>query len=474
MRARSIFAGLAATATAFAIAGCGGSSSVGSSDLGGAASVAPSDAIAFVALDSDVSSGQWSAVDGLLRTFPAHDDLLAKLRATFEKRSKLSWTDDVEPALGSELDLVALPGKEPQLVGLTQGGDRTKLDALLQKLDKGVATEQIGDWTAFSSSRAALDAVKGATTKLSDNNTYRAAVAKLEGDALVRAYANGTEAQQLLASLGKQTPAAAAVPFAWASAEVVASGDGVRVNGYSHDGSIPRSAPRFRALPAVPYASSLVDEIPSGALFVADFQVTPGEFQFSTTQPLPAPVQKLLGITPTFLAELDDVLGGETALYVRPGLPIPEVTVVTQPDDVTQAESTLADVLKTLRAAGAGIKAGIDLSSIPVFHKAEGGQLIVSTSQQGIADFTSGAAKLSADPSFKGAEQASGMPAETTGFLYVNLASSLPLIQALGPLVGLKLPPGGGQADLGALKTLTAFGTRAGEDTTFTVFLEVR
>jgi hypothetical protein len=474
MRARRIIAGLAVAATALAGAGCGGSSGAGSSDLGGAASIAPANSVAFVALDSDVSSGQWEAVDGLLRTFPAHDDLLAKLRATFEKRSKLSWNDDVKPALGSELDLIALPGKEPQLVGLTQGGDRAKLDALLQKLDKGVATEQIGDWTAFSSSRAALDAVKGATTKLSDNNTYRAAVAKLEGDALVRAYANGTEAQQLFASLGKQTPASAAVPVAWASAELVASGDGVRVNGYSHDGSTRGAASQFRRLPAVPYASSLVDEIPSGALFVADFQVTPGEFQFSSSGALPAPLQKLLGITPAFLAELDDVLGGETALYVRPGLPIPEVTVVTQPDEVSRAESTLADVLKTLRAAAAGTTGGIDLSSVPVFHRAEGGQLIVSTSQQGIADLAAGGAKLSADPSFKGAQRASGMPAETTGFLYVNLATSLPLVQALGPLVGLKLPAGGSRADLGPLKTLTAFGTREGEDTTFTVFLEVR
>jgi hypothetical protein len=41
-------------------------------------------------------------------------------------------------------------------------------------------------------------------------------------------------------------------------------------------------------------------------------------------------------------------------------------------------------------------------------------------------------------------------------------------------MVGLKLPAGAAQADLGALKTLTAFGTRTGEEATFSVFLEVR
>jgi hypothetical protein len=474
MRARRIFAGVAAAAAAVAAAGCGGMGSAGSSDLGGAASIAPANSIAFVALDSNASSGQWSAVDGMLRKFPAHDELLTKLRATFEQRSKLNWDADVKPALGSELDLIALPGKEPQLVGLTQGGDRTKLDALLQKLDKTVATTQIGDWTAFSSNQVALDAVKNATTKLADNNTYRAAVAKLAGDALVRAYANGTEAQQLLASLGKQSPDAAVVPFAWASAELVASGDGVRVNGFSHDGSPAQGAnPRLQPVPAPPYSSGLVDEIPSGVLFVADFPVKPGEFEFSPTGSAPKPLQDIFGSSTTSLSELDAVLGGETAVYVRPGLPIPEVTIVTQPNDVTKAESSLADLLKTLRTAAAGHKGGIDLSSIPVFHKAQGGQLIISTSQQGIADFVSGGPKLSADPGFKSAQQASSMPAETTGFLYVDLATSLPLVRALGPMVGLKLP-GAAQADLGALKTLTAFGTRNGEETTFSVFLEVR
>jgi hypothetical protein len=245
------------------------------------------------------------------------------------------------------------------------------------------------------------------------------------------------------------------------------------VNGYSRDISTQGTAPRFQRVPAAPYASSLVDEIPSGVLFVADFPVTPGEFQFAPTGSLPKPLQSFLGTSPTFLAELDNLLGGETALYVRPGLPIPEVTLVTQPADVPKAETALDDLLKTLRAAAAGAKGGIDLSSVPVFHKAVGGQLIVSTSQQGIADFTSAGTKLSADPSFSGAQHASAMPAQTTGFLYVNLAAALPLVQAVGPMLGLNVPAGG-QADLSALKTLTAFGTRAGEDSTFSVFVEVR
>ena len=476
MRARRIVAGVAAAAAVgLAAAGCG-SSGAASSSLGGAASVAPSNAVAFVALDSDLSSGQWDAVDGLLQKFPAHDQLLAHLRTSFEQHAKLNWANDVKPALGSELDLVALPGKQPQLVGLTQGGDQAKLDALLRKLDKGIVSARIAGWTAFSSSQEALDAVTSATTKLSDNNTYRAAVAKLAGDALVRAYANRAEAQQLLASLGKQAPAAATPPIAWASAEIVVAGDGVRVNGYSRDGSTVGVAPRFRRTPPAPYTSNLVDEIPSGVLLVADFPVTPGQFQFSDTGAMPAPLKKFLGLSPTFLAELDDVLGGETAVYVRPGLPIPEVTIVTQPSDTALAERSLADVLKTLRQSigqSGGFSGGFNPAGIPIVHEVVGGQLIISTSQQGIADFRSAGPKLASDPSFTAALQTSEMPAQTTGFLYVNLARSLPLVQAFAPLLGLKLPAGA-TTDVSALKTLTAYGTRVGEEATFTAVLEVR
>ena len=276
--------------------------------------------------------------------------MLASLRKTFEQRSKLSWDEDVKPALGSELDLVALPGKKPQFVGLTQGGDQAKLDALLHKLDKGIVSEQIDGWTAFSSSQAALDTVKSATTKLADNNTYQAAVAKLAGDALVRAYANGTDAQQLLASLGKQSPPVSTPPFAWASADLVASGDGVRVNALL---ARRLDAAGHAPLPAdssVPYASSLVDEIPSGALLVADFPVTPGQFQFSDKGPLPKRAEDV----PRRVARPSRRArpgARRRDRGLRPhGAPDSRGDDRDAADDTKVAEDSLADVLKTLRA----------------------------------------------------------------------------------------------------------------------------
>jgi hypothetical protein len=148
---------------------------------------------------------------------------------------------------------------------------------------------------------------------------------------------------------------------------------------------------------------------------------------------------------------------------------MPELTIVTQPSDTHAAEAALADVLKTLKAQSTGPLAQFDL-----FHAVIGGQLVASTSQKGIEDFRSGGPKLSGDSTFGQAQKGVGMPAQTTGFLFVNVKDALPLVQAFGPLLGLKLPPALQSADLSALRTLAAFGSRAGDEQSYTVYLQVR
>lgn len=470
MRKRLIvIAVAAAAAVAAGLVAAGWSSSASSStDLGGAASVAPANAAAFVAIDSDLSSGQWKTVAGLLRHFPSSDTLLAGLRTRFEQRTKLSWADDIEPALGSELDLVVLPGTKPTLVGLTRGGDQAKLDALLAKLGHGVVSEQIDGWTAFAQTQATLDAVANATTKLAGDSVYQAAVAKLAGDALVQAYANGAGAKQLLAGIPGASSAAAASPsLVWASADVVASSGGVRLDGYADNGP----AQPGQAAPPVAVRSSLVDEIPSGVLAVADFQVTPGSIDFTDPTGLPKALQQLIAASLSLPSDVQALLGGETAVYVRPGLPIPELTLVTQPADTHAAELALADLVQTLHGALASTGGGA-LPNIPIVHAVLGGQLIVSTSQQGLDDFRSAGPKLSSDPGFKAAQQAAGMPGATTGFLYVNVPSVLPLVQLAAPLLGLQLPAGF-PGDVAALKSLSAYGTRMGTESSYSAFLAI-
>ena len=231
----------------------------------------------------------------------------------------------MKPALGPELDLVVLPAAsngKPELVGLVQPADGAKLDALLQKLGasdgKTFVTAQVGGWTAVAGSQAALDAVSGATAHLSDDNTYQDATAKLSGDALASVYANGTEAHQLLGSLGKSLPTApAGAQVQWVSADVVAASGGVKVDGFvrTQGGSAP----------AQPYASTLVSKIPSGALARRRLRRRRRAGAAKT-----GPRTSHVG-----------ALGGETAFYVSPGEPIPSITLVTHPADPQAAADAL-------------------------------------------------------------------------------------------------------------------------------------
>jgi len=462
MRARLIFGVAAAVCAAGLLAGCGGSSGAGSGSatIGAGASVAPADAVAFVAVDTDVSSSQWQAVNNLLQKFPSHDALMTKLEQSFTQKTTLSWADDVKPALGPELDLVVLPAAangKPELVGLVQPGDSGKLDALLQKLGashgKTFVTAQVGGWTAVAGSQAALDAVSGATAHLSDSNTYQDATAKLSGDALASVYANGTEAHQLLGSLGKSLPTpTASAQLQWVSADVVATSGGVKIDGFvrTQGGSAPTT----------PYASALVSKIPSGALLVADFDAAAAKARAT------GPLSTLAGS-----------LGGETAFYVSPGEPIPSITLVTHPADPTAAADALD---KAFAGLGSGTSSGSSplgglgaiLGSLHLYHAIDGGTLIASTSQQAIADFQGGGQKLADDGSFKDATSAASMPAETDGFVYVDLAKSLPLVEGLAGLMGAKLPAGI-QDDLAPLHSVVAYATTSGDETSFTVFVAV-
>ena len=499
----TISAAAVAAATVLTAAGCAGAGGApGSGGLGAGASVAPATTVAFVALDTDVSSGQWQAVGQLLQKLPAHDQLLSQLQQSFEQKTGLSWNDDVKPALGSELDVAMLPavsaGEKPRLVVLTQPADTAKFGALLQKLrskaGNDLVSRQVGGWTVASESTTALDAVQNATATLAADNTYQDAIGKLAGDSLVRAYANGAEAQQLLGSLPGQTQvtstnrhlrlghangsAIAPEAFQWGAADVVAVDGGLKVEAFARSAApvvtiLQRSS--YAQTPIQPYTAHLVDEIPAGPLFVADFQVVPGEFGLADPTKLPKPIRQLLEAVPQLSGQLDSIVGGETAIYVRPSLPVPEVTLVTQPADTQAAVTALDSVVSALKAAAAGAAGPLGaLGNVQVYHALLGGELVVSTSQQGIADFRAAGQKLSADPAFIEAMQTAKVPQQTTGFVYVNLKAVLPIVQGIAALAGVTLPPAVQGSGLTALQTLTAFADRTRDLSSFTVFLAIK
>jgi hypothetical protein len=429
------------------VAGCGGGSSAlpGAGGLGAGAAVVPADVAAFVAVDSDVGSSQWQAVDSLLEKA----GLLDRLQQGFQRQTGISW-DDLKAALGPELDVVLLPGASPKVVLLTQPSDTGKLDALLERAGPKAVSAQVNGWTAVSDTQSALDAVAGATRHLADASLYQEASGKLTGDAFAHVYANGAEAAQLASSFGAK--GAGPTGLVWAAADVVASEGGLKLDGYVRRGGSGAAQQ--------PYASRLVDRIPGGALLVADFQARHEGTVAASTNPILSA-----------LGKVGRALGGETALYVTPALPFPAVTLVTHASDPQAVLDALDQALHSAGTSAQGLSLGPLIGGLRLSHEVVDGDLVVSTSQAAIAAFKGGGAKLAGDAVFREAQSASGMPADTTGFVYVDLKDTVPYVkQMLGGML-----QGSGQVDLSALRTLVAYGTgSSGDVARFAAFLEVR
>src|SRR5438477_13017589 len=122
-----------AAAAAILTAGCASAGASGPGALDGAAAIVPANAVSFVAASTDLTSSEWH---GLAKPF-------------------LQDVQQYESALGDEVDVAVLPGK--QVVVLTQPSDSQKLDALAAA--KGEQTRKIGDWTAIAKTSAMLDTV---------------------------------------------------------------------------------------------------------------------------------------------------------------------------------------------------------------------------------------------------------------------------------------------------------------------------
>src|SRR4051794_28582205 len=495
---RTRLTGLAGIITAIALlaTGCGGQSSTsgsGGSDPAGAA-VAPASAPLFASLDTDLSSSQWKQVDTLLDKFPGKNRLLTQLRTSFEKDSKLSWENDVKPALGKEIDVVALDFKSSEIVGLTQPGDEAKFDALVKKVnanakspsDAPVVADYKG-WKLVSDTQAAIDAFKTRADAgvLADSAAFKDAMGSLGGDALATVYVNGAKATS---ALTKAIPSAAPAAttkgkLVWAVADLVAEDDGAKLEAKVKAENVDSQVK--------PYKSELVDEVPAGALIFLSFDLKGLGSQTSVRKQFEQGFLGSAGAVPgvkqllPIVEQLGGVFGNENALYVRPGALIPEVTLITRPDDPATATKTVDRLVSQLAAtAGAslvpkpvtigGTRAkSVDLGQVVIYYGAQGSDFILTNQQRAFEDVKASGGKLSGDATFKEAKKASGMPDETNGFLYVNLKDSIPAIEGLAKLGGAAIPPDV-DANVRPLRTFVAWGDVSGNDGGFTAFLQVK
>lgn len=478
---------IAAAALAVFVVGCGGTSSSSSGSgggLGSAASLAPTDSIAFVAFDTDLSSGQVKTAQTLLDKFPDHSTLLQKIQMQLTSQN-LSWENDVKPALGPELDLAITKspsGGATTGVGYTQPKDKAKFKALVEKLDssspggKPTIITEVNGWTLFSKSQQLLDSAKSAAdgTALDKDKTFGEAWGKLPGDALVKVYVAGA---QLKSALGSKAGSALAGQgtLRYVSADLVSQSDGMKLEGHVISSGAPQSF--------LPKSSDLVKQAPSGTLLFLDFHGSKdalGQMNNPALKSIPQ-----FGAIAGVLGKLGPLFQKEAAIYVRQGTPIPEVTLVSEVDNEAQAKQSVAALIAQFApllgqkatpqptTVGGVAAQKLDLGSFAIYTAVFDGKLVVTSSPGGITGLKGGGAKLADDAAFKSAKSSAGMPDATSGFLYVNLKDALPLIDGIAQLAGKPLPPQV-RRNLEPVRSFLTFASAAKDDASFGAFLQVQ
>jgi hypothetical protein len=491
---RSLSGFVAALALAVVAAGCGGGAGGGAG--GDAAGVVPAGTLLYISGNTDFEGDQWQTAADLVRRFPDGEKAVSDLLAEFESEEGVDFEEDVKPAVGPEVAVAVLEfptdGSDPPVVALTQPEDEQKLQALLEKGDEPTVSEQVEGWTVISDLQSSIDRFKEmrGDGALADSEDFQDAMSGLESDSLVSVYFNGEaldvsgnpelSPMDLDAFLpGGKIPAVGAI--------LRAEDEGARFDGQAiFAGDVTETG-----LVSSSFEAKLPDEVPGDVL--AYFSFNDLEGQFSAFRDSISEVEpdfgRQLGQAEAFLGvsleeDIAPLFAGEGAVYVRPGAPIPEITLLTTVDDVDKAVATLDDLVAGLgqfmpvqeptRLQIAGVEARqLQLESpFSLFYAAFDGRLVVTTSRQGIADLREDGDHFADDEAFNAAADTAGLPEETTGWGYVNLEKAIPLVLDYVAAAGEAEPPEV-RANIEPLRSLIFWGTAENRTATFSLFVGV-
>jgi hypothetical protein len=485
-------------ALAVAVAGCGGGAGEkGKVSSTAGATMVTAHALAYVTVSSDLGSSQWKQVDELAHKFPGRDKAIEQIKKSLSA-SNVDYTSDIKPALGSEVDFAVVNGATPSDVSyaaLTKPDDPLRFKALVAKMNhdssgSGAVYREIGNgWYALSQTQQMIDRVvqTNDADSLAHDPTFNDALAKLPSEALAKAFVNGPELATLLKQAVQQSNSQFDLSslggidkLDYISASLSAESDGVRLRGaVSGSGS--------ETLGSGEYTSKLMDGVPGGALALLTFQGggLADSFKQLMANPQIAPgikqFEQSLGVS---VNDILDLLSKEVALYVRPGTPIPEFTLVLESSDEQKAMGTIDKLFTGLGATGltapcpttdqGGVTMKcVTISSLPIHYGAADGKLFITTGASAVSEYKGSGGKLADDADFKDAKDAAGMPDSTGGFIYVNLKNTIPMIETLAGLGGSSVPSDV-QANLAPLRSLLAWGAGSGDTRTFDVFLEIK
>jgi hypothetical protein len=450
-----------------------GSSDVGAGTASSAGLLRPG-AIAYWQTVSDPDSPQWDQAEELLQRFPDGDKWIAKLKNDLLREEKVSWEQDVRPALGDVVDLAvyAQTSRKPAVVGLTNPKDPDKLVALVRKLDVAeggdpTVTRVVGDWVAISDTQAAIDtALKdGGGRSLDDEQSFKSAMNDLPEDALSRGYIDparvidllGPEERKALSMVGLESLDFAG---AWAKAKDDGAELALALRGEGADRLFGATEP---------YSSRFLGKVPDDAFAFLSFQGRGLRRQLEQLRSNPLFAMELRDFERESGVDVDEVIGllqGEVAFYARPAAPIPELTLVLQADDEAQAKATVERLLRGVSDQLEGVHLSVESLD---------GAVVVSTSTRAVEELGGSGDKLPDSDRYKQALSAASAPDEYTGLAYVDLAEAWALVREYLGLSGEEdeVPPAV-RRNLEPLQSLVAFGKQDGSLSTSVTFLEIK
>jgi hypothetical protein len=443
--------------------GCGGFGSGGggaaaasaSSTAPDAASLVPADALAYVTLDTDLSSKQLENAQAVLGKFPVEAKVLAEIRAEAAKEGV--DVDALVAAAGASVDVAVLRvGGKPAVVGFAQPADEQRFEAELAKGGSPTMHRRIDGWTVFADSAGPLDAVAARTASLADDPTYQNALQTIpSSDALARVYVAPAVFRQQAAELSELKSLAPVGRAEWMTAALT-----------SQDGTFRLEAHVKQAkAETVPTSSPLTELVPSDALVAAS--VNGGGRPLVTD----ASLRRLSQLLGADLVTLAGALRGPFVAYVRTGNPLPELTLIAQPSDPEAVDKALGPLLARLLRNQAPpdtvvvdgvVLDRLDAGLLSLYWGTYDGKVVVTDSTAAVSTLKGGSSPLVHSAAFKTAAGRAGMPGDSEGFLFLNLHDALPMIEGLAQFGGSSVPADVEQ-NLEPLDSVLVYGTQDGD-----------
>jgi len=180
------------------------------------------------------------------------------------------------------------------------------------------------------------------------------------------------------------------------------------------------------------YKPTLLDKVPSDALVAVSFRggaALTKQLGASAGGAAVKQLEQQLGVS---FDELAKALEGEGVLYVRPGAPIPEITLALTSQDPAATKQVLDKVVAKL---GGAASQGFSIPGLTPTTSVSGDVVLVSTSKDVAASFGSGPS-LTGTARFKTAASAVELGDTTSGFAYVDVHGLAPLVQTVFGAMG--------------------------------------